>query len=121
MSGTGDAAEAWKLHSRNGMSNMSAIPELDTSRKQTPEPKRPSKPEPEIAHLPETEKDVLDKDDQADSGPDKDNPVTQSGASVTDTHVEPDPADAHIGARENQVSETNAPAGEAFKDEPKQG
>ncbi|HEY1308087.1 MAG TPA: hypothetical protein VGF24_31255 [Vicinamibacterales bacterium] len=60
------------------MSNMSAIPELDTSRKQTPQLKRPSKPEPGIVHLPETEKDVLDKDDQADSGPDKDNPLTQS-------------------------------------------
>ncbi|HKE86354.1 MAG TPA: hypothetical protein VKB50_21500 [Vicinamibacterales bacterium] len=103
------------------MSNMSAIPELDTPRKRTPELKRPSKPEPEIAHLPESEKDVLDKSDQADSGPEKDNPLTQSRASVTDTHDEPDSADAHIDARETQVSETSAPAGEAFEVEPKQG
>jgi hypothetical protein len=30
-------------------------------------------------------------------------------------------ADEHLGATEGQVSETPAPAGEAFKDEPKQG
>jgi hypothetical protein len=35
--------------------------------------------------------------------------------------VELDPADAHIGATEEQVSDTPAPAGDAFKDEPKQG
>ena len=35
--------------------------------------------------------------------------------------VELDPGDAHIGATEDQVSDTTAPAGEAFKDEPKQG
>lgn len=29
--------------------------------------------------------------------------------------------DAHIGATEDQVSDTQAPAGEAYKDEPKQG
>jgi hypothetical protein len=29
--------------------------------------------------------------------------------------------DAHLGATEEQVSETPAPAGEAFEDEPKQG
>jgi hypothetical protein len=35
--------------------------------------------------------------------------------------IELDPADAHIGATEEQVSETPAPAGDAFNDEPKQG
>lgn len=35
--------------------------------------------------------------------------------------VELDPADAHLGATEEQVSDTPAPAGDAFKDEPKQG
>jgi hypothetical protein len=35
--------------------------------------------------------------------------------------VELDPADAHIGATEGQVTETPAPAGDAFKDEPRQG
>jgi hypothetical protein len=33
----------------------------------------------------------------------------------------PDPGDAHIGATEDQVSDTHAPAGEAYNDEPKQG
>jgi hypothetical protein len=36
----------------------------------------------------------------------------------------PRPADAgdgHLGATEDQVSDVQAPAGEAFKDEPKQG
>ena len=30
-------------------------------------------------------------------------------------------ADEHLGATEEQVSETPAPAGDAFEDEPKQG
>ena len=33
----------------------------------------------------------------------------------------PDSADDHIGATEDQVSDTSPPAGEAYKDEPKQG
>lgn len=32
-----------------------------------------------------------------------------------------DLGDKHIGATEDQVSDTHAPAGEEFKDEPKQG
>ena len=32
-----------------------------------------------------------------------------------------DRGDAHIGATEDQVSDTQAPTGEAYKDEPKQG
>jgi len=32
-----------------------------------------------------------------------------------------DLGDKHIGATEDQVSDTQAPAGEEFKDEPKQG
>jgi hypothetical protein len=32
-----------------------------------------------------------------------------------------DPGDAHIGATEDQVSETQPPSGEDYKDEPKQG
>ena len=32
-----------------------------------------------------------------------------------------DLGDKHIGATEDQVSDTQAPAGEAYKDEPKQG
>ena len=32
-----------------------------------------------------------------------------------------DPEDAHIGATEEEVSETPAPSGDEFKDEPRQG
>ena len=34
---------------------------------------------------------------------------------------DPSPDEEHMGATEDQVSDTSAPAGEAFKDEPKQG
>jgi hypothetical protein len=30
-------------------------------------------------------------------------------------------SDEHLGAQDNQVSDTSAPSGDAFKDEPKQG
>jgi hypothetical protein len=36
-------------------------------------------------------------------------------------HTPPDPGDEHLGATEDQVSDTTPPAGNAFKDEPKQG
>lgn len=32
-----------------------------------------------------------------------------------------DRSDDHLGATEDQMSDTQAPAGEAYKDEPKQG
>ena len=32
-----------------------------------------------------------------------------------------DPGDEHLGATEDQVSDTSPPSGDAFKDEPKQG
>jgi hypothetical protein len=35
--------------------------------------------------------------------------------------TEPDPEEEHLGATEDQVSDTSPPAGEAYKDEPKQG
>jgi len=76
-------------------------------------PNTPSVPEQK------TPQEILEKEDQADSGPDKDNPVTRSKAGAARTA--PDPQDAHIGAREDQVSDTPAPAGEAFEDEPRQG
>jgi hypothetical protein len=98
------------------MRDTTAIPELDTPRKPEPELKKP-KPEPDVKRPPDTEID-FDKDDQADSGPDKDNPLTQDAS----THPsELNPTDAHIGARENQVSDTQAPAGDAYEDEPRQG
>jgi hypothetical protein len=33
----------------------------------------------------------------------------------------PETGDGHLGATEDQVSDTSAPAGDAYKDEPKQG
>jgi hypothetical protein len=104
---------------RSGMADTTSIPELDTPRKPQPELKRPAKPEPEIKPTPRNEKEVFDKDDQADSGPDKDHPFTREEATAA-TRDE-DTTDAHIGAREDQVSDTRAPSGDAFKDEPKQG
>lgn len=100
------------------------IPELEPKRKPEPELKHPRKPEPEIK-TPTTpaKPDVATPakpdvgDDQGDSGPDRENPITeqsQHSASV-------DREDAHIGATEDQVSDTTAPSGDAFKDEPRQG
>jgi hypothetical protein len=96
------------------MADTSAIPELQKPKKPRPE-KRAPKQEPEIPHLPDTEQEVMEKDDQADSGPEKGNPITRASKEPLT------PADGHIGAREDQVSDTQAPAGDAFKDEPKQG
>jgi hypothetical protein len=78
------------------------IPELEQKRKPEP-PGSPIKP------------DV--GEDQGDSGPDRENPITERSQ-----HPAPvEPEDAHIGATENQVSETPAPSGDAYKDEPRQG
>jgi hypothetical protein len=98
------------------MSDTTAIPELETPRKPLSELKRRA-PEPEIPHKPDSEADLFDKEDQADSGPDKENPLTHPDVIAGQA----DPEDAHIGAREDQVSKTQAPAGDAYEDEPKQG
>ena len=99
----------------DAMADTTAIPELQKPKKPRPETKRSPKREPEIPHVPDGTDQLLDKDDQGDSGPEKGNPITrQSKGPLT-------PADAHIGATEDQVSDTQAPAGDAFKDEPKQG
>jgi hypothetical protein len=92
------------------------IPELEPKRKPQPELKQPQKPEPEIKQpIPPVKPEV--GDDQGDSGPDRENPITERS-----THAVPvDRQDAHIGATEGQVSDTTAPAGDAFKDEPRQG
>ena len=37
------------------------------------------------------------------------------------SHTQTDAGDEHLGAKENQVSNTTAPAGQEYKDEPKQG
>jgi hypothetical protein len=97
------------------MADTTAIPELDGRRKPQSEVKRRS-PEPDITHTPDPE-DLFDKEDRADSGPDKENPLTHPDVIAGQA----DPEDAHIGAREDQVSKTQAPAGDAYEDEPKQG
>lgn len=61
----------------NDMADTAAIPELQKPHKPRAE-KRSPKREPEMPHLPLTEEELLDKDDQADSGPEKDNPLTRS-------------------------------------------
>jgi hypothetical protein len=96
------------------------IPELEPKRKPEPELKHPRKPEPEIKQptTPATPEVARARgDDQGDSGPDRENPITEQSK-----HPAPvDREDAHIGATENQVSGTTAPSGDAFKDEPRQG
>jgi hypothetical protein len=92
------------------------IPELEPKRKPEPEMKRPRKPEPEIKQPVAPVKPEVGED-QGDSGPDRDNPITER--SKHPATVEPD--DAHIGATESQVSDTPAPSGEAYEDEPRQG
>ena len=92
------------------------IPELEPKRKPEPELKQPRKPEPEIKH-PTTPAKPEVGDDQGDSGPDRENPITEQSTRPTSV----DPEDAHIGATENQVSDTTAPSGDAYKDEPRQG
>ena len=103
------------MHLQPGMPTT-PIPELEPKRKPEPELTRPRKPEPEIKQpIPPSKPEV--GDDQGDSGPDRENPITERSE-----HSAPlDPEDAHIGATEEQMSETPAPSGDAFNDEPKQG
>jgi hypothetical protein len=103
------------------------IPELEPKRKPEPEMKRRRKPEPEIKQ-PTTPAKPEVGDDQGDSGPDKANPITQdSETSSPAARATPspganlDPEDAHIGATEGQESDTPAPSGDDYTDEPKQG
>ena len=111
------------------------IPELDPKPKPEPEVKQPPKPEPELKTPRKREPEIKQPttpakpevgDDQGDSGPDRENPITeQSQSDPLDREdgrpASLDPEDAHIGATENQVSDTTAPAGDAYKDEPRQG
>jgi len=57
-------------------------------------------------------------DDQGDSGPDRERPSPER---TEQRSPQVNPEDAHIGATEDEVSDTSAPAGEEYKDEPKQG
>lgn len=92
------------------------IPELETTRKPEPEMKTPRKPGPKIEQPVAPVKPEVGED-QGDSGPDRENPITEQSKHSTPV----DPEDAHIGATEEQVSDTTAPSGDAFKDEPRQG
>jgi hypothetical protein len=92
------------------------IPELEPARKPEPELKKPRKPEPEIKQPIAPPKPEVG-DDQGDSGPDRENPITEHSKRAAQV----DPGDAHIGATETQVTNTPAPSGESFDDEPKQG
>ena len=61
---------------------------------------------------------------QADGSPEslhKTQQPEQDKANDRPSRPSPKESDEHLGARENQVSDTTAPAGSAFKDEPKQG
>jgi hypothetical protein len=97
------------------------IPELEPKRKPEPELKHPRKPEPDIKQPTTPAKPEVAAaaagDDQGDSGPDRENPITEQSQRSAPVDRE----DAHIGATENQVSDTTAPSGDAFEDEPRQG
>ena len=97
------------------------IPELEPTRKPEPELKQPKKSEHEIEQPTTPAKPEVAAaaagDDQGDSGPDRDNPITEHSKHPAPVERE----DAHIGATESQVSDTTAPAGDEYKDEPKQG
>jgi hypothetical protein len=92
------------------------IPELEPKKKPEPEMKQPQKPQPEIKQPTAPAKPEVGED-QGDSGPDRENPITERSKHPTPVDRE----DAHIGATEGQVSDTTAPSGDAFKDEPRQG
>jgi hypothetical protein len=49
------------------------------------------------------------------------NKVEKPNPSETRPEPAADAGDDHLGATEDQVSDTSPPAGEAFEDEPKQG
>jgi len=91
------------------------IPELEPKRKPEPEVHN-RKPEPEIKQ-PTTPAKPEVGEDQGDSGPDRDNPITERSKHSARVDRE----DAHIGATESQVSDTTPPSGDAYKDEPRQG
>src|SRR5262245_7375901 len=96
------------------------IPELEPTRKPEPEVKHPPKSEPELK-TPNTSEPEIEHpappakpevgDDQGDSGPDRENPITeqsQHGVPLNRDDRPPrlDPEDGHIGATEEQVSDT---------------
>jgi hypothetical protein len=92
------------------------IPELEPKKKPEPELRQPRKQQPEIKEpIPPAKPEV--GDDQGDSGPDRENPITEQSQQSSPVARQ----DAHIGATEEQVSDTSAPSGDAFKDEPRQG
>ena len=91
------------------------IPELEPKKKPEPELRQPRK-QPDIKQPIQPAKPEVG-DDQGDSGPDRENPITERSKHSSPVARQ----DAHIGATEGQVSDTSAPSGDAFKDEPRQG
>jgi hypothetical protein len=90
------------MPTRRDLTRPTDFAKEDESVRSAPPPKRPSPQangRPESLHKPE-------------------NRAPQPDEASADTSSE---ADDHLGATEGQVSETPAPAGDAFEDEPKQG
>ena len=58
---------------------------------------------------------------QADGSPDLLHKPETRAPQSDEASTKPSHGDEHLGATEEQVSETPAPAGDAFRDEPKQG
>jgi hypothetical protein len=98
------------------MAQPQRVPEQTPRPNPAPDQQPPHRPKPELKIPPTPAKPEVG-DDQGDSGPDVSNPITQD----SEKSAPVDREDAHIGATENQVSDTSAPAGDAFEDEPKQG
>jgi len=62
------------------------------------------------------------KSPQADGSSEPLNKVVEPDSLAKKRRPKPvDAGDGHLGATEDQVSDTQAPTGEAYKDEPKQG
>ena len=58
---------------------------------------------------------------QADGSPESLQKPKNRAPQPDEASATPSDEDGHLGATEEQVSETPAPTGDAFKDEPKQG
>jgi hypothetical protein len=92
---------------------------MDRTTDQTPHIIEPPRPEKSIS--PKSRPDTGSKRDlENPSTPEKGVPVDNPSPDIV-PDFDHEGEDGHIGATEDQVSETGAPAGDAFKDEPRQG
>lgn len=75
--------------------------------------------------MPTHRDDPKDADSAQKGKPVRQVPSLKRPSSQADGHAEggdtPSEEDGHLGATEDQVSDTSPPAGDAFEDEPKQG